>query len=94
LSYAAKKDRLLNAQDVLQYFNEVTITVPKKKEGQHWEIEVVQALRKLEFEKSDKNLERDRDLFLFQIYTGFYYNDLQILKKTQLFRDVEHGITL
>lgn len=30
-------------------------------------------------------------MFLFQVYTGFYYNDLQILKKTQLFRDIEHG---
>jgi len=91
LSYAAKKDHFLNPQDVQQYFNEVTITVPKKREGQHWDIEEVQALRKLEFGRLDKSLERDRDLFLFQVYTGFYYNDLQLLKKTQLFSDIEHG---
>jgi len=28
---------------------------------------------------------------LFQVYTGFYYNDLQILKKKQLFSDIEYG---
>jgi integrase len=91
LHYAAKKDHLLNPNDVEQYFSEITIAVPKKREGQHWEIEEIQALKNLKFEKIDVSLERDRDLFLFQVYTGFYYNDLQILKKTQLFRDIEHG---
>lgn len=28
---------------------------------------------------------------MFEVYTGFYYNDLQILRKTQLFKDVEYG---
>lgn len=91
LTYAAKKEHLLNVQDIEQYFEEITITIPKRKEGQHLEIEEVQALRKLEFGREEKWLERDRDLFLFQVYTGFYYNDLQILKKTQLFRDIEYG---
>lgn len=91
LTHAAKKDHLLDEKDVEQFFEEVTISVPKKKEGQHWEIEEIQALRNLTFDKKDYSLERDRDLFLFQVYTGFYYNDLQILKKTQLFRDIEYG---
>lgn len=29
--------------------------------------------------------------FYSRVYPGFYYNDLQILKKTQLFRDIEYG---
>lgn len=91
LTHAAKKDHLLDAQAVEQYFDDITISIPKKKEGQHLEIEEIQGLRKLEFEKKGQSLERDRDLFLFQVYTGFYYNDLQILKKTQLFKDIEYG---
>lgn len=91
LQYAAKKDNLLDPKEVEGYFEEITISVPKKKEGQHWEIEEILALKNLKFEKNEYSLERDRDLFLFQVYTGFYYNDLQILKKPQLFRDIEYG---
>ncbi len=36
-------------------------------------------------------LERDRDMFLFQIYTGYYYKDLRILRKDQLMKDEEYG---
>lgn len=82
LTHAAKKDRLLDLPATEQAFEEITIAIPKKKEGQHLEIEEIQSLRKLEFGKKDPSLQRDRDLFLFQIYTGFYYNDLQILKTT------------
>ncbi len=48
------------------------------------EIEEIQRLIQLKFKKEEQHLERDRDLFLFQIYTGLYYNDLKILKKDQL----------
>lgn len=66
LQYAAKKDNLLDPKEVEGYFEEITISVPKKKEGQHWEIEEIQALKTLKFEKHEYSLERDRDLFLFQ----------------------------
>jgi len=91
LSHAAKKDNLLDKRDLETYFEDVKISVPKKKEGQHLEIEEIQRLRKLKFAKSEHNLERDRDLFLFQVYTGFYYNDLQVFRKDELFRDIEYG---
>jgi integrase len=91
ITHAAKKDHLLDIREVEAYFEEVKISVPKKKEGQHLEIEELQSLRKLRFDKKDFSLERDRDFFLFQVYTGLYYNDLQILRKDQLFKDVEHG---
>jgi hypothetical protein len=65
--------------------------VPQKKEGKHLEIEELQRLRKLQFDKKDVSLERDRDLFLIQVYTVFYYNDLQILRKVQVHIDLEHG---
>jgi integrase len=91
LTYAAKKEHLLDIREVENYFEEVKISVPRKKEGQHLEIEELQQLRKLRFSDKEQSLERDRDLFLFQVYTGFYYKDLQILRKDQLFKDVEHG---
>ena len=91
LNYAAKKDHFLDAKEIENYFEEIKITVPVRKEGQHLEIEELQKLRALIFDKKDFSLERDRDIFLFQVYTGFYYNDLLILKKSQLFNDIEHG---
>jgi integrase len=91
LNHAAKKENLLDAKGVEIFFEEVKISVPKKKEGQHIDIEDLQALRRQEFTVNEFNLRRDRDLFLFQVYTGFYYNDLQKLRKDQLFNDVEHG---
>ncbi|HEY4967057.1 MAG TPA: phage integrase SAM-like domain-containing protein [Puia sp.] len=91
LMHAAKKDNLLDRQQVEYFFEEVKITVPRKKEGQHLDIKEVQDLKKLIFVEKDRSLERDRDLFLFQVYTGFYYNDLQTLKKDQLFIDSEYG---
>lgn len=30
-------------------------------------------------------------MFLFQIYTGYYYKDLRILRKDQLLKDEEYG---
>ncbi len=36
-------------------------------------------------------LERDHDLFLFQVYTGYYYKDLFILTKDHLQTDEEYG---
>lgn len=91
LTHAARKDHFLDPIEVERYFDEIKVSVPKKKEGQHLEIEEVQRLRKLEFDERDKTLKRDRDLFLFQVYTGFYYNDLQALRKDQLFNDIEQG---
>jgi len=92
LTHAAKKDHFLDHVEVERYFEEVKISIPKKKEGQHLEIEEIQRLRKLEFSEKDAGLARDRDLFLFQVYTGFYYKDLQILRKDQLFNDIEQGL--
>lgn len=91
LTHAAKKDHLLDPKAVEGYFKEIIIKVPRRREGQHLEIEEIRTLKNLRFEKKDHSLERDRDLFLFQIYTGLYYNDLLILKKTQLFSDIEYG---
>lgn len=73
LNYAAKKDHLIDPKDVEEMFEDVTISIPKRKEGQHLEIEELQRLRALTFD------------------AGFYYNDMQVLQKTQLFKDIEFG---
>jgi hypothetical protein len=36
-------------------------------------------------------VEEDRDLFLFQIYTGFYYKDFLGFTKDQLLKDEQYG---
>ncbi|MEO9146423.1 MAG: site-specific integrase [Ginsengibacter sp.] len=92
LNHAAKKDHLLDPGEVENYFEEVKVSIPKKREGQHLEIEEIQRLKKLEFREKDNFLFRDRDFFLFQVYTGLYYKDLQILRKDQLFNDIEEGL--
>lgn len=91
LNHAAKKDRFLDPTEVESFFEEVKISAPKRKEGLHLDIEDMQQLRKLEFNSKEFALRRDRDLFLLQIYTGFYYVDLFKLRKDQLFTDVEYG---
>ena len=55
-------------------------TSPKKAE---LNIDEVRALYKLDFSK-DKKLDVYRDLFLFQIYTGLAYSDLDSLRKDDL----------
>ena len=45
----------------------------------------------LTFSEEKKYLERDRDIFLFQIYTDYYYKDLRSFRKDQLIDDEEFG---
>ncbi|HSZ85753.1 MAG TPA: site-specific integrase [Puia sp.] len=91
VKHAAKKDHFLDPREVENYFEEIKISIPNKREGQHLEIEEIKKLKSLVFRKKEKSLKRDRDVFLFQVYTGFYYKDLQTLKKDQLFNDIEQG---
>ena len=66
LTHAAKKDHFLDPIELERHFEEIKISVPQKREGQHLEIEEIQRLRKLVFERNEQGLERDRDLFLFR----------------------------
>lgn len=91
LKHAAKKDRFLDPRDVDHYFEEIKISIPNKREGQHLEIEEIRKLKAFVFGENDKSLKRDRDIFLFQVYTGFYYKDLQTLRKDQLYTEIEQG---
>lgn len=79
----AERELLLNYEQTRFLFADVKIKV-EKPHRTFLEIDEIQRISNLTFSENEDSLERDRDLFLFQIYTGFYYNDLQILKKTNI----------
>lgn len=87
---AAQKENYLDVSQTQFLFDDVKIKINKPKR-QFLEPGEIKAWRSLQFNAAEANLERDRDLFLFQIYTGYYYNDLVNFKKDQLLRDVEYG---
>lgn len=79
----AEREGYLDYQQTRFLFTDAKIKVNEASRT-FLEIEEIQRLIQLKFKKEEQHLERDRDLFLFQIYTGLYYNDLKILKKDQL----------
>ncbi|WP_157098057.1 site-specific integrase [Niabella ginsenosidivorans] len=91
LEYAAKRDGMLDVKQVESFFEDVKISVPDKEEGLHLEITEIQAFKKVVTDKQYPVQKRDQKLFLFQIYTGYYYNDLKTLKRKHVRRDFEHG---
>ncbi len=89
---AAKDNHILPAQ--LEFlFDDVKIKVNKPKRV--WlEPKEIKAWRNVEIPDEQQHLVRDRDLYLFQIYTGYYYKDLQKITKTQLINDDQVGLIL
>ncbi|MES2796573.1 MAG: site-specific integrase [Bacteroidota bacterium] len=86
----AEREMLLTMEQTRFLFADVKIKV-EKPHRTFLEVNEIQKIINLKFEKNEESLERDRDLFLFQIYTGFYYNDLQILKKTNIVNQPNAG---
>lgn len=86
----ARKENYLNQGQMEFMFDDIKIRMTKPKRT-YLEPEEIKRWRKLRFTKEKEHLQRDRDLFLFQIYTGYYYKDLQIFNKTQLTKDPEYG---
>lgn len=86
----AEKESFLDSTQTKFLFSDTKIKINKPKRV-FLEIEEIKSLKGLSFQDSEKNLQRDRDLFLFQVYTGYYYNDLKILKKDHLIKDSEYG---
>lgn len=86
----ARKDNFLDDTQMEFLFDDVKIKVSQPKRT-FLEIEDIKQLRALIFPKEKAYLERDRDIFLFQIYTGYYYKDLAIFTKDQVINDEEFG---
>ncbi|MBL7737802.1 MAG: site-specific integrase [Chitinophagaceae bacterium] len=86
----ARKDNYLDPSQMEFLFDDVKIKVGQSKRT-FLEIQEIKQWKSTTFSKGKEYLERDRDLFLFQIYTGYYYKDLPIFTKDQLFEDEEYG---
>ena len=89
VSYAEKENYIQDNQ-TKYLFDDIAIKVNKAKRI-YLEIEEIKKLKAIKFDKEQDARERDRDLFLFQIYTGCYYNDLKSMKKSQLVKDPQYG---
>ena len=76
----ARKENYLDPNQMEFLFDDVKIRVPKAKRI-FLEPHEIKAWRDLSFGADQQHLERDRDLFLFQVYTGYYYKDLAIFTK-------------
>jgi len=86
----ARKDHHLTKGHEESIFEDIHIKIGKPKKDS-LQLEEVSAWKNHSFDPKYYALERDRDLFLIQIYTGYYYNDLKELLKTELKKDHEHG---
>ena len=86
----ARKENYLDPNQMEFLFDDVKIKVPKAKRTFLEPHEII-AWKKLSFSEEQSHLERDRDMFLFQIYTGYYYKDLSVFTKNQLMMDEQYG---
>ena len=86
----ARKENYIDPAQMEFLFEDVKISVPKPKRTFLDPKEII-AWKSLIFCENQKHLERDRDLFLFQVYTGYYYKDLFAFSKDQLIEDEQYG---
>jgi site-specific recombinase XerD len=86
----AEREMYLSIEQTRFLFTDVKIKIEKPNRI-FLELNEIQNLIKLEFLKTEFEMERDRDMFLLQVYTGYYYNDLQIFKKNHIVNHPDFG---
>ena len=86
----ARKDNYLDPSQMEFLFDDVKIRVKKSKRT-FLAPDEIKVWKNVAFPKGFEHLERDRDMFLFQMYTGYYYKDFFIFTKDQLTEDEEYG---
>lgn len=86
----ARKAQLISRETIVELFEDLHISVKKAKRS-FLTIEEIKAWKNFQFKDDEKHLRRDRDIFMLQIYTGYYYKDIVALKKEHLVKDHEHG---
>lgn len=86
----ARRENYISPQQMEFLFDGLNVRVPKAKRT-FLDIAEVKRWKAVKFEKEYEYLERDRDMFLFQVYTGYYFKDLLIFTKDQLQTDHEYG---
>jgi len=86
----ARKAHLISKESESELFEDLHIVV-KKAQRTFLTIEEIKTWKNYKFKKDETHLERDRDIFLLQVYTGYYYKDMIHLKKEHLVKDHQHG---
>lgn len=86
----ARKDDYIDPAQMEFLFDEVKIRVPKAKRT-FLDITEIKQWKSVQLPEGKEYLARDRDMFLFQIYTGYYYKDLFVFTKDQLIEDEQYG---
>jgi|GEM_PF-490720 len=92
LKHAAKKDKLIDERLVNSFFEEVKVSVPDREEALQLDIHEIQSIRKVPLDPQYPSQDRDRKLFLLQIYGTWYYNDLIELERHHVHMDHEVGM--
>src|SRR5450432_1194095 len=86
----ARRANLITREAINELFEDLHIAFKKAKRS-FLTIEEIRIWKQYRFAGEEKHLERDRDIFLLQVYTGYYYKDMVNLKKEHLVKDYEHG---
>jgi hypothetical protein len=88
----ARKDNHITKEHEESIFEDIHITIGKPKKDR-LEIEEITAWKNYQFTDKQATQDRDRNLFLFQIYTGFYINDVNELLKAE-FKRTRNSVTI
>jgi len=88
--YWSRKDHHITKEHQESIFEDVHIKVGKAKKD-HLELDEVKEWIDYQFTEQFRVYERDRDMFQLLIYTGYYYNDLRELLKSEYKKDPEYG---
>jgi site-specific recombinase XerD len=86
----ARKAHLITKETESDLFEDLHIDIKKAKRT-FLTIEEIKIWKNHTFKSDEQHLERDRDIFLLQVYTGYYYKDIINLKKEHLVKDHQHG---
>jgi site-specific recombinase XerD len=86
----ARRENFISPQQMEFLFEGLNVRVQKAKRT-FLDLQEVKKWKALTFTADQQHLERDRDMFLFQIYTGYYFKDLLIFTKDHLQMDEEYG---
>lgn len=90
----ARKEGFLDPSQMDFLYEDVKISVKRVTERIYLTPEEIKAWKELQLDGKTKHLKKVQDLFLFQVYTGYYYKDLSNIKKSQLHKDPEYGLFL
>lgn len=89
-----RKEGFLDPSQMDFLYEDVKISVKRTTERVYLTPEEIKAWKELQMNGKTAHLKKVKDLFLFQVYTGYYYKDLANIKKSQLQKDPEYGLFL